>query len=325
MSKINCEIIKDLLPLYVDKVCSSETKAMVEEHIGECEPCADFCTALKNAPTLPSLDSDIDKAVVKVGKRMKKHTKKAVIRAVCIIMSVLLVIGIVAFMTIPLALAKNSYNGIRGFSYMQSNCAEFQITNKQKPNFNGKYGSVYIDEGFGKYTVKNNEGNQQLVFDNGKKITFLRYEGEEIPAQYFNDYIRQEYNPFVTTHLPFLIPVIEKGTEQLGFTFDDINDGNLRVYKTLAETHCDSVDGYFKECAYYYLYEIIMPFTNGAFIVAENDICEGYGYTMYNENGTYHMLEMQLKDNIEVRTSVAFIGFSEEEVAKIFDSFVLVP
>lgn len=325
MSKLNCEIIKDLIPLYVDNVCSSETKSVVDEHIEECKACNEFYRAIKNAPTLPSVETDVDKAVVKVGKKMKKHTKKAVIKAVSIIMSILLVIGFVAFMTIPLALAKNSYNDTRGFLYMQSNCTELPITNKQKPNFNGKYGSVYIDESFGKYTVNNHEGNQQLIFDNGKKITFLRYEGEEIPAQYFNDYIRQEYNPFVTTHLPFLIPIIEKGTEQLGFTFDDINEGNLRVYKTLAETHCDSVDGYFKECAYYYLYEIIMPFTNGAFVVSENDTCEGYGYTMYNDSGTTYMIEMQLKDNIDTKCTVVFIGFNEEDVTKIFDSFVIVP
>lgn len=321
MSKLNCEIIKDLIPLYIDKVCSNETKAMVEEHLGECESCAEFCSALENAPTLPALDSDIDKAVVKVGKKMKKHTKKAVVKAVCIIVAILLVIGIVAFMTIPLALAKDSYN--RTFLAMQSECLNLQITNKQSPNFNGKYGSLYIDESFGKYKVENHEGHQQLVFDDGRKISFLRYEGEKVPTQYFHKYIAQEYNPLVTTHLPFLIPVIEKGTEQLGFTFDDIDNGNLRVYKTLAQTHCYAVEGYFKQCAYFYLYEIIMPFSNGALIVAEGNDCEGYGFTMYNENGTTHMIETQLKNNIDVRTNVVFIGFSEEEVAKIFDSFVL--
>lgn len=37
--KISCEIIKDLLPLYHDDVCSLETKAMVEEHLAECNEC----------------------------------------------------------------------------------------------------------------------------------------------------------------------------------------------------------------------------------------------------------------------------------------------
>ncbi|MBO5896977.1 MAG: zf-HC2 domain-containing protein [Clostridia bacterium] len=324
MSEINCGIIKDLLPLYVDNVCSNETKDVVEEHINECNSCSEYCSSLKNAPTLPALDSDIDKAVVKVGKRMKKHTKKAVVRVVCIIASILLVVGIFAFLTIPLALAKDSYN--RTFLAMQTEHIDLLATNKQEPNFNGKYGSLYIDDSFGKYTVENHtEDHQQLVFEDGRKISFLRYNGEDVPAQYFQSYIAQEYNPFVTTHLPFLIPVIEKGAEQLGFTFDDIDRGDLRVFKTLADTPCYEVEGYFKECAYFYLYEIVMPFTNGALMVAEGNNCEGYGYTLYNENGTTHMVETQLKGNIDVRTTIVFIGFSEEEVVKLFASYLIAP
>ena len=37
--KISCEIIKDLLPLYFDGVCSKESMAMVEEHLAECDNC----------------------------------------------------------------------------------------------------------------------------------------------------------------------------------------------------------------------------------------------------------------------------------------------
>lgn len=34
-----CEIIRDLLPLYWDKVCSEESKRMVEEHLQDCQAC----------------------------------------------------------------------------------------------------------------------------------------------------------------------------------------------------------------------------------------------------------------------------------------------
>ena len=37
--KVSCEIIKDLLPLYHDGVCSNESRQMVEEHLSECEKC----------------------------------------------------------------------------------------------------------------------------------------------------------------------------------------------------------------------------------------------------------------------------------------------
>lgn len=323
MSKISCDIIKDLIPLYVDNVCSNDTKIAIEEHIGECKSCSVYCSDLKNAPVLPGVSTDIDKAVFKVGKRIKKHTKKAVIKAVSIILSIVLVIGVFAFLSIPLSLAKKSYNSGYGLK-MQCNHTDLQISNKKKPNFNGKFGSVYIDKSFGEYKVVNNEGSQQLVFGEDKKITFMRYMGEEVEATPFTEYCASEYIPFITTHLPFLIPVIEKGAENLGFSFEDIDNTDLGVQKFLAETHCDEIDGYFEECAYYYLYELIMPFTNGAYIVAENDVCEGYGFTLYNEYGTSYMIELQLKDKKDVKCSVFFVGFSQEEAEEIIDSLVIV-
>lgn len=39
MSKVSCEIIKDMLPLYYDNVCSDDSKRMVEEHLLECNNC----------------------------------------------------------------------------------------------------------------------------------------------------------------------------------------------------------------------------------------------------------------------------------------------
>ena len=38
--KISCEIIRDLLPLYQEDVCSEESKTMVEEHLSKCESCS---------------------------------------------------------------------------------------------------------------------------------------------------------------------------------------------------------------------------------------------------------------------------------------------
>jgi len=39
MTKMDCNIISDLLPLYVDGVCSRQSAALVEEHIETCEKC----------------------------------------------------------------------------------------------------------------------------------------------------------------------------------------------------------------------------------------------------------------------------------------------
>jgi len=36
---MNCNIIKDLLPLYIDDCCSDETRELVKEHLEACEEC----------------------------------------------------------------------------------------------------------------------------------------------------------------------------------------------------------------------------------------------------------------------------------------------
>ncbi len=46
MEKMNCDIIQDLIPSYVDEICSDATKTCVEEHLKDCEACkriADLC------------------------------------------------------------------------------------------------------------------------------------------------------------------------------------------------------------------------------------------------------------------------------------------
>ncbi len=45
--KKNCEIIKDLLPLYLDKVCSKESTTLVEEHLSTCHNCQNYLEGLK--------------------------------------------------------------------------------------------------------------------------------------------------------------------------------------------------------------------------------------------------------------------------------------
>jgi predicted anti-sigma-YlaC factor YlaD len=49
--KMSCEIIRDLLPLYLDGVCSEGSRAAVEEHIAECGRCKAELQAMRT--TLP--------------------------------------------------------------------------------------------------------------------------------------------------------------------------------------------------------------------------------------------------------------------------------
>lgn len=45
--KKNCNVIKDLLPLYIDDVCSKESRNLVEEHLRTCNNCQNYLEELK--------------------------------------------------------------------------------------------------------------------------------------------------------------------------------------------------------------------------------------------------------------------------------------
>ena len=75
--KVTCKVIQDLLPLYVDGVCSPDTAALVEEHLKDCEACQEAYHALKEAPApTPGDGADKDAAVAKGLKKVKNGLRK---------------------------------------------------------------------------------------------------------------------------------------------------------------------------------------------------------------------------------------------------------
>lgn len=52
--KHNCEVVRDLLPLYHDGVCSKKSRDMVEEHLTECEACKKELEEIKKEISVPN-------------------------------------------------------------------------------------------------------------------------------------------------------------------------------------------------------------------------------------------------------------------------------
>ena len=48
--EISCEIIQDLLPLYLDKKCSAASKFEVEDHVRRCNECKEVVRSLGGDP-----------------------------------------------------------------------------------------------------------------------------------------------------------------------------------------------------------------------------------------------------------------------------------
>ncbi|SHM88525.1 zf-HC2 domain-containing protein [Ruminococcus flavefaciens] len=88
MSK-NCDMIKDLLPLYADDICSEESRKAVEEHIKSCPDCKVELEKLgKNVVVSPQKDAN-------VLKRIKKRLR--IEKIVVSIISIMAVCGILLY------------------------------------------------------------------------------------------------------------------------------------------------------------------------------------------------------------------------------------
>ncbi|MBM6618267.1 zf-HC2 domain-containing protein [Bacillus suaedaesalsae] len=48
---MNCNLVRDLLPLYIEKDCSNATNKQIESHLGICKDCTEL-HSLMNEPIL---------------------------------------------------------------------------------------------------------------------------------------------------------------------------------------------------------------------------------------------------------------------------------
>lgn len=95
MKQIPCEVIRDLLPSYVDGLVSDTTKQLIEQHLDECEECRKIYESMKEDTVIEDDAREIDFL-----KKTRSHTRKTVIAAAAAVLAlVLLITGIRTFVT----------------------------------------------------------------------------------------------------------------------------------------------------------------------------------------------------------------------------------
>ena len=79
--KMDCEVIRDLLPLYADQACSEQSRALVNEHLLDCADCRDMLQRIKENEIENGLKKEKD-SVLQYGIRQFKKRTAAVGSAV---------------------------------------------------------------------------------------------------------------------------------------------------------------------------------------------------------------------------------------------------
>ncbi|GKX30715.1 hypothetical protein SH1V18_31950 [Vallitalea longa] len=84
--KIDCEIIKDLLPLYIDGICSDKSKELIEEHIKVCDDCNNELQLIQKKLPLNLIELNLNEAeaVKKISKEWKKGMAKSLLQGIFI-------------------------------------------------------------------------------------------------------------------------------------------------------------------------------------------------------------------------------------------------
>lgn len=100
MAKIPCEIIRDLLPLYRDDICSEKSRNAIEEHIKECESCRTYlkkmdCEIPIEADETGGMDEEwkvFREFSEKISKRLNRRSVMAggLILLICMMLMVIL-------------------------------------------------------------------------------------------------------------------------------------------------------------------------------------------------------------------------------------------
>lgn len=95
--KFDCKVIEDLLPLYLDDVCSDESRKLVEEHLKECEKCR---TLLNNMDVvqITHIEKEESEKTAIVKKGFKKIHRRWIASLIAVFMLIPLVfLGILGY------------------------------------------------------------------------------------------------------------------------------------------------------------------------------------------------------------------------------------
>ena len=88
-----CEIIKDLLPLYADGICSESSKQLVEEHILTCEDCKKELENYKCNTGIKPSGIDEKEVIQSFSKKLKKKNLIKTVISVILSLTIVFFVG----------------------------------------------------------------------------------------------------------------------------------------------------------------------------------------------------------------------------------------
>lgn len=111
--KYKCNVIKDLLPLYIEKITSQDSNEIIEEHLKECENCKEYFLKLEDEGFLEDLKEENEDK--ENPKKTMKNIKKKIMRGKLLFALITVIIVIITLFSI--------------YSYMNNKIVPIQYDN----------------------------------------------------------------------------------------------------------------------------------------------------------------------------------------------------
>ncbi len=188
---MNCNTIKDLVPSYVDGICSEETIELVDDHIQHCKTCQDYLNMIQQQPVyVQEIPEKVEKAV-KPFKKINRKRYMQVVSAIAITFMITVIggfviqdVGAVNQIFFPMKSAViNTEEDMKEWEPLKFNDQNYLIFKsifwkKKITNYANNYGDVLL-------RVKDSSGNiviDEVQVPNGKSVELTGLKRNE---QYF--------------------------------------------------------------------------------------------------------------------------------------------
>ena len=320
MNKFDCEIIKDLLPLYADNVCSEKSLKIVGEHLKDCPECSEELRRIKECPTIPSVDEDLEKAVKNAGKRIKKGKKKTVIETVALVLILTILFGVIGMYRFILYAAKTDHevynNSTAVFNQI---CESVSVDLIDKKDYENNSATLCVGE---KYKIERFEESdtEKLVVNKDKYIHIIEHDTGLMVygmSEYLENHVFLPARPFV-----------KWGVELMGYESDFAPGYDLSLEEKILEMEEPDVpffcspEDYAKALAYYSVKNSMGIGTGYLLVKNEEFYC--IGTKLNNGDNNLYVFVIQSKTDLNKSMQINFFGYEfQEEVVEVLSSLKL--
>ena len=171
--KIECDIVKDLLPLYVEEISSEASNRVIEEHLAECEQCKTIYQEMKS----PELHIRYDREPAEsFSKYVKKGKRKLGVKTAAVTAAVILIAVFIRLTAIGALISFLALDGAKAEIYEDTDVSHYlwYMGEDAKEEYSHKWGmdeSIFPEE----ITSEMNVTDYKMVYYDPWDAQYLSY------------------------------------------------------------------------------------------------------------------------------------------------------